>query len=986
MNTKKYFLFGIFIISGFSGLIYESIWSHYLKLFLGHAAYAQTLVLAIFMGGMALGSWLVSRRGQRWRNLLITYLVVEGIIGLLGIVFHRSFILTTDLFFTELIPALGASPWIDLLKWGLGALLILPQSILLGMTFPLMSGGILRRFPEKPGATLSLLYFTNSLGAALGVLASGFLLIPAVGLPGTILSAGLLNILLALLVWMLVRHTSEPPAPAQKNLSKGQKLSPFARWILWAAFFSGMASFLYEIAWIRMLSLVLGASTHAFELMLSVFILGLAFGGLWISRRADSLRDPQRFLGILMIVMGSLAASTLWLYNQSFDWMAQSLQALDRTDQGYVAFNLVSHGIAGLIMLPTTFCAGMSLPLLTHNLLKTPYGERAIGGVYAVNTLGAILGVVLAIHVLMLAVGLKGILLFGAALHLLTGLVFLVRTEAGGMRSRALALGAIWSLLLLAVLLPVHLDPRKMTAGVFRAGQAEIEANAQVLYQRDGKTATVALVKRKDGLVSILTNGKADAAIRMGNPNPSIDEFTMILAGALPLVLSPHPQRVANIGIGSGLTSHVLLSTEQVQRLDTVEIEPLMAEAARQGFGSRIRNLFEDPRSRIHFEDAKTFFATQLAPYDVIVSEPSNPWVSGVATLFSEEFYQRIRAYLKPDGLFVQWIQLYETDLSIVASIMKALDPYFSDYAIYNANNVDMIVVAKAEGKIGSLRQAPLQSPGLAAELARIQRTAPAVIQAWQIGTKALLDPLFQAFPVPMNSDYFPFVDYESPRMRFLNHQAMALATIRSQPLPILALLEGPEKAPHFGPNSPLGKQTLRIQAALEGRFEDLGVKLRRSVALLDLSAERCSDPSVRQGLWFDGVYQLFRAANPGFSPKIAETFWQRIESKPCYALLKPQEQRPLKLWKAISRRDAAGMVSAGRAMLEQGTILTQNEQYHLLIGATMLGYLAQRKPDAAQAIWTRFGKQVPQGSELKLALDWLRALSNPQNAETSHD
>ncbi len=983
MNAKKYALFGIFTLSGFSGLIYESIWSHYLKLFLGHAAYAQTLVLAIFMGGMALGSWLVSRWGQRWRNLLITYLVIEGIIGLLGVIFHRSFILTTDLFFTELIPALGASSWIDLLKWGLGALLILPQSILLGMTFPLMSGGILRRFPERPGATLSLLYFTNSLGAALGVLASGFLLIPAVGLPGTILGAGLLNVLVALLVWMLVRHTKEPLVPAQP-LAKGS-LRPFARWLLGAAFLSGVASFLYEIAWIRMLSLVLGASTHAFELMLSVFILGLAFGGLWISRRADGLRNPQRFLGVLMMVMGSLAASTLWLYDLSFDWMAQSLLALSRTDQGYAAFNLISHGIAGFIMLPTTFCAGMSLPLMTHSLLKTPYGERAIGSIYAINTLGAIFGIVLAIHGLMLPIGLKGILLFGAALHLLTGLVFLARTEAKGLHSRTLALGTLWSVGLFALLLPVHLDPRKMTAGVFRSGQAEIEAGAQVLYQRDGKTATVALVQRKDGLVSILTNGKADAAIRMHSPRPATDEFTMILAGALPLALSPHPQRVANIGIGSGLTSHVLLSTGQVKRLDTVEIEPLMAEAARQGFWPRIRNLFEDPRSRIHFEDAKTFFATQFTPYDVIVSEPSNPWVSGVATLFSEEFYQRIRAYLKPDGLFVQWIQLYETDLSIVASIMKALSPHFSDYAIYNANDVDMIVVAKAEGKIGNLRSEPLQSPGLAGELVRIQRTSPSAIQAQQIGTKALLDPLFQAFPVPVNSDYFPFVDYESSRMRFLNRQATALTSIRSQPLPLLEMLASPEQAPPLGPDTELGKRTLRIQAALEGEFRALGPKLRQSAALLDLSPERCSDPSVRRGLWFDGVYQLFRAATPGFTSETAEKFWQRIESTPCYALLEPQERRPLRLWKAISRRDAVGMIAAGRAMLERGTILTRKAQQDLLIGATMLGYLAQQKPEAAQAIWARFGRRVSQRSELHFVLNWLRALSDAQNAEASH-
>src|SRR5262245_21647218 len=184
-------LFAIFTISGFSGLIYESIWSHYLKLFLGHAAYAQTLVLAIFMGGMALGSWLISRYGARIRQLLLGYVIVEGLIGLCGILFHHGFVTLTELSFDRVIPSFTSNAAVHAWKWTLGSLLILPQSTLLGMTFPLISGGIIRRWPERAGETLSMLYFTNSLGAAVGVLVSGFVLIAHVGLPGTILTAGL---------------------------------------------------------------------------------------------------------------------------------------------------------------------------------------------------------------------------------------------------------------------------------------------------------------------------------------------------------------------------------------------------------------------------------------------------------------------------------------------------------------------------------------------------------------------------------------------------------------------------------------------------------------------------------------------------------------------------------------------------------------------------------------------------------------------------
>ena len=208
--------FALFTISGFAGLIYQSIWSHYLKLFLGHAAYAQTLVLAIFMGGMALGSWLVSRFTGRIANLLLGYAAAELGIGLLAIVFHAVFVSATGWAFDSVLPSLGSPFAVDVFKWTLASVLIIPASVLLGTTFPLMSAGIIRLYPQDSGRALSMLYFTNSLGAAFGVLASGFWLIEALGLPGTILTAGLLNVALALFVWAITKRL-----PAARPTSAG---------------------------------------------------------------------------------------------------------------------------------------------------------------------------------------------------------------------------------------------------------------------------------------------------------------------------------------------------------------------------------------------------------------------------------------------------------------------------------------------------------------------------------------------------------------------------------------------------------------------------------------------------------------------------------------------------------------------------------------------------------------------------------------------
>jgi predicted membrane-bound spermidine synthase len=212
--APKSVYFSIFAISGFSGLIYESIWSHYLQLFLGHAAYAQSLVLIIFMGGLALGSWLAAKFSHRWRTPILVYAIVEAVIGIIALLFHDVFIAVSDAFFYSILPAVNNPALGSALKWTAAASLIVPQSVLLGMTFPLMSTGILRRYPATPGSSLATLYFTNSIGAAIGVLVSGFWLIGRVGLPGTILTAGLLNIALALTVWILVRLDPHGRTPA----------------------------------------------------------------------------------------------------------------------------------------------------------------------------------------------------------------------------------------------------------------------------------------------------------------------------------------------------------------------------------------------------------------------------------------------------------------------------------------------------------------------------------------------------------------------------------------------------------------------------------------------------------------------------------------------------------------------------------------------------------------------------------------------------
>ncbi|HTG96050.1 MAG TPA: hypothetical protein VL982_01250, partial [Burkholderiales bacterium] len=640
-RSAFYFLF---TVSGFAGLIYESIWTQYLKLFLGHAAYAQSLVLAVFMGGMAAGAAWCARRSARLANPLAVYAAVEAVIGIASLVFHPLFVALTDWSYDWLLPGLGQE-WLALAaKLALSCALILPQSVLLGMTFPLMSAGLARAHRGSAGESLAMLYFTNSLGAAAGVLASGFVLIDQLGLPGTLLTAGVLNLAIALVVWLLARPARHEPVRQTPHAETSLQL------LLAVAFFTGLASFIYEISWIRMLSLVLGASTHSFEVMLATFIFGLAMGGLAVRRRVDASAEPVRLLAWVQVVMGLAAAATLPVYDSTFGLMEALLKGLARSDAGYLLFNLSGAGIAALVMLPATFCAGMTLPLISGALLRRGAGEQAIGQVYAANTLGAIAGVLVAVHIGLPVLGLKGTLLTGALVDVALGLALFAFLEMKTILAWATGLSAA---AIAALAFGVQLDAHKMTAGVFRHGDIGSSRDATILFNKDGKTATVHLVKYPEA-VSLRTNGKSDGSINLDpNGERGTDEITMVLTAALPLALKPDTKSAAVIGIGTGLTTHTLLQSLDVERVETVEIESAMAEASR-GFMPRNSAAFADPRGTVFIDDAKSFFSTHHSRYDLIISEPSNPWVSGVSGLFTREFYRRIRNHLNSGGLLVQ--------------------------------------------------------------------------------------------------------------------------------------------------------------------------------------------------------------------------------------------------------------------------------------------------------------------------------------------
>src|SRR5437016_2637724 len=836
--------YGLFIVSGFAGLIYESIWAQYLKLFLGHAAYAQSLVLAVFMGGMAVGAAAAGRFSERLVNPLLVYARVEAMIGLLALAFHSLFVALTDWSYAWLLPSLGNEALVLAGKLGVSCLLILPQSVLLGMTFPLMSAGLARAQPRAPGESIAMLYFTNSLGAAAGVLASGFVLIAWAGLPGTLRTAGILNLLIAATVWLLARPAHHAPLRSERSGADA------ARALLVVAFFTGLASFVYEIGWIRMLSLVLGASTHSFELMLSTFILGLALGGLAVRRRVDASPAPGLLLGSLIDAALGLALLRVFEVKKR------------------VAFAAVA-------------CA----------------------------------------------------------------------------------------VLFLAVVLAVELDANKMTAGVFRHGELAASRDARILFNKDGKTATVHLVKYPEA-TSLRTNGKSDGSINLDRDGVrGTDEITMVLSAALPLALKPELKSAAVIGIGTGLTTHTLLQSLGIERVDTVEIEAAMAEASR-GFMPRNSGAFADPRGSIVIDDAKTFFAAHDRRYDLIVSEPSNPWVSGVSSLFTREFYRRIRTHLEPGGLLAQWFQLYEIDASLVATVMRALGEVFPHYAVFAPSDHDLLIVAGERVVPMPPLARVFEQPGVAKELWTVHVLTAGDLDARYLGSRATQEPLFASYGMPANSDYAPVLDLNAARHRFMEKSAVDVVALLNAEVPLLELLE-PSRSRR--PINPLFEGAYAFERVENTRLawyarnflvsprapqpEAVPTPLQKDLELIKLRLLECRTPR-EHDVWLHSALRVAAAMNPYLAPDDAAAVWKEIAAGRCFASLQEFQRRWIALFGAVALRDAARMGELGASLLATQTELRSEAREYLLMAA-MAGSIAARKKARALELWSEHAAQL---------------------------
>lgn len=772
----------LFFLSGAAGLIYEVVWARQLTLFLGVTAFAHTAVVTAFLAGLAVGAIVFGRLADRRSDPLRLYAILELVIGAWALATPWIFQAIQGIYL-QLSSTLGwVGPQAQALRFGLALLALFVPTALMGGTLPLLIRALTGSVTSL-SRTTSWLYGINTLGATVGCFAAGYLMLPSLGIRGSVFLAAALNLTIGVVAWVVLPHRgrgreggsgglhSLPPKEVEPRPGDPDELGRGRSRLLLIGFaVSGFAALVYQLAWIRVLHLVIGSSVYAFSATLTTFLAGLALGSLLWNRLSSmrgwvSVSARLREAAWLELLTAVFAVAGLRLVG----WLPQFfLQGAEiGMHQDFGRFQLLIFSLSALLMLPATLALGALFPLVTALWVRdaTALG-RGVGSAYAVNTGGTILGALVGGLVLLPWLGVQTTLIVGAVLHFSMACAFRIAGSAGAQRLPArwlgfAAVGFVW-----LVFTTPPWDRELMTAGVFfnpdrtlaDFGVDGLRAAAdrrQMLFYQEGV----------DGVVSVIRSGESRTLLINGKPDASsgADLPTQVLLGQLPMLLHPSPRSAMVIGMGSGVTAGSVATHSGVETLQVIEISKEVVAAARF-FEPENGGVLDDRRLEVVYADARNHLLTDNQRWDVIISEPSNPWLTGVANLFTLEAFELLRSRVAEGGLVAQWFHTYNMSQEDLRSVFRTFHEIFPHVSVWNPSSGDLIL-------IGSLHVHSLDYPrlvqafaqeGVSADLGRIEiRSLDQLVLTYLLDTQGL-----EAFAgdTPLNTDDRPRLEFGAPR------------------------------------------------------------------------------------------------------------------------------------------------------------------------------------------------------------------------------
>jgi spermidine synthase len=741
-----------FLLSGAAGLVHEVVWVRLLGFVFGVTELAIATVLAAFMGGLALGSWIVGARSERFADRRRAYAWLEIAIGVAALLLPLLLVVVQPLYAALWRQFHLSFASFSVLRFLVAGSLLLVPTALMGATFPVLADHMARA--EGRRVAPSWLYTMNLVGAVLGVALAGFVLMPSVGITGTVLFGVLLNVGVG--VWVLLM-----PAAPERPLSEAPAAADAARpgrLLFLAAFASGALALVTQIAWTRVLTLVVGSTTYAFSAVLLVYLIALGTGSALAARRAPrGTIGSDLALAHLVTALGLVAAvfcvnSLPYWYMGLYSWFGP------QTSGGSVARAIVTTAI--VLGVPVV-AAGTILPLaLAAVVPRDGVGTGpAVGRLYALNTFGAIIGAIVAGFLLVPHLGTQTSILGVAVVATAVGLAFVATAPTPRWLRPAAAMAA--AVIVAGVVLRPTWNFHDLHAGVAEPGRfsglgggedvapaagrgapaatappaatppatgepaaattpaPQGRAGERVLYQREGPTATVAIVQLDNGDRTLIINARTNAS------DGPIDMGTQMLLAHIPLLLAPRTDDVFIIGWGSGVTVGAATQTP-AKRITAVELEPAVVEAS-HFFDHANHAPLKDARVRLYEDDARHILLASEDTYDVIISEPPHPWVAGVANLFTRDFYQIAQRRLREGGIFTQWLQTYQITLDTYRSILATFLDAFPNVMIFHPpGGADTILVGSQAPLVIDLEELGRRWQGATAEdLARLGMMRP---------------------------------------------------------------------------------------------------------------------------------------------------------------------------------------------------------------------------------------------------------------------
>jgi spermidine synthase len=694
----------LFFLSGATGLVYELLWVRLLYQSFGSTIQSVTTVVAAYMGGLGLGAWLLGKRADRHSHPAALYGRLEILIGVFGLVSPLVLSLAQQAYVAVargLPPGSGVSV---ALRFGLAGLVLLVPTTLMGGTLPVLTRAFTAADRTRLRASLGRLYGINTLGAVLGTALAGFILIEHVGIRASLIGTALVNLGIGFTAMRLAppfeRATPSPepsPPPDRPTLA----LYRAAVALLALTAFVSLAD---EIAWTRVLVMVVGGSTYAFTLVLLCFLLGIGIGSALVARRSAPPADTAAAAAFAQGLTAVGAALILVFFAALPAYILTVFQIPGLNAGPRLA--LMGGVVAAVVLIPA-IGMGMTFPLLT-DLVARPGEARAsdVGRAYVLNTIGSIAGAVLTGFVLVTFLGsdftlragivVNGVAALGLALLAARGVA---EDSAEHVRLRTRVVGG--ALLACAGLAAVVAAPR-WSARLLDLGPTIYGRNAMSPAERRGflnhaGARPLAFVEGRNTTVSVWESSTGRTLRVTGKVDASDygDMDTQIMLGLAPVAAHPHAHSALAIGFGSGVTTAVLAAVPGMDRVRVVELEPAVLSLA-PWFSSVNGNVLQRPNVRAIADDARSALQLSAERFDVIVSEPSNPWVAGVATLYTPDFFRIARRRLADDGVFCQWVQLYQLPLPVVAGIVRNLQQVFPHVAVWAAGDYDLMVLGSA--------------------------------------------------------------------------------------------------------------------------------------------------------------------------------------------------------------------------------------------------------------------------------------------------